>query len=121
MTPAIPRALAILLFVLGTSVPAHAHDESHGDAHQAETAGGHIDASPHHRLSPSCPGTPGQLCCCGNLVAATGGAKLPLVAGNSWHLVPSAEAAEQEPVHSFPPVKTAVPSGARPRAPPVSS
>ena len=122
MTPAFLRALAFLLFVLGTGLPAYAHDKSsHEDAHHADTAGDHLDASAHHRLSPSCPGTPGQLCCCGSIVAATGSAKLAVVAGNSWHLVVAAEAAEQVPYHSFPAVTKAPPSQARPRAPPVSS
>ena len=122
MTSAIPRALAVLLLVLGTSLPAHAHDESHPPAeiHHAD-AGGHIAGSAHHRVSPSCPGAPGHLCCCGSLVALSGHGKVSVVDVAGWEPAVRAVSAEKVAHRSFPSPKPAAPSRARPRAPPVSS
>lgn len=122
MTLAIPRALAVVLFVLCASLPAHAHDQHshHGDVNAA-ASGGLLDASPHHRLSPSCPGTPGHLCCCGSLVAVSGAAKLPAVASPGWRLVLASIAGEIVQLPSFPTWAAQPPSRARPRAPPLAS
>lgn len=122
MTLAIPRALAVVLFVLCASLPAHAHDQHshHGDVNAA-ASGGLLDASPHHRLSPSCPGTPGHLCCCGSLVAVSGTAKLPAVASPTWRFLPAAVAGDRLQLPSLPAPAAQPPSQARPRGPPVSS
>lgn len=122
MISAIPRALAVLLLVLGTSLPAHAHDAHahHGDVN-ANAAGGTLDASPHHRLSPSCPGTPGHLCCCGSLVAVSSAAKLSVLPNPTWRLVLDTVASYKVRLPSLTPLRAEEPSQARPRAPPVSS
>ena len=121
MTPAIPRALAVLLLVLGTSLPAHAHNESHpsADSHHAD-ADGHVAGPAHHRLSPSCPGVPGHLCCCGSLFALSGHGKISVIDTSGWEPAVVAVSAEKVELPSFPSLRPAAPSRARPRGPPVS-
>ena len=123
MIPAILRTLAVLLLVLGASLPAHAHNAS---AHHPEEQGSSSSQAGTYRaeagtsFSQSCPGVPGHMCCC-SLVAVSSAAKLSAVAAPTWRLVFASVARHKVQLPSLTPPTAEEPSQARPRAPPVSS
>ena len=123
MIPAIPRALAVLLLMLGMSLQAHAHNAS---AHHPEEQGpsssqpGTYRAEVGTSLSQSCPGVPGHMCCC-SLVAVSSATKLSAVVSPSWRLVLASIAGDRVQLPSFPTWAAQPPSRARPRAPPLAS
>ena len=124
MIPAILRTLAVLLLVLGASLPAHAHNAS---AHHPEEQGsssslvGTYRAEAGTSFSQSCPGVPGHMCCCSSLFAVSSAAKPPAVANPAWRLAVACVASHKVQLPSLTPPTAEELSQARPRAPPVSS
>jgi hypothetical protein len=120
MANVIPRALVLLLLVLGTSLAAHAHDQY---AHQSSTAHDEALVSAHASvLSQSCPAVPGRMCCCGSLAALAGSGKVSLVNCSSWNLaVALATTAVKFENSSTLPLAARRSFEARPRAPPLPS
>ena len=125
------RWLALLLSAAALMVlaprPASAHSgHDQGSGSVSQPAGDSIavnGVSPAmHGWSQSCPGSPGNACCCDGLTAFPGGGKIALVNAGGWVVFVSMSARawtggfpRSEPLTLFPP------SNALPRAPPFFS
>ena len=127
MTLAIPRALVLLLLLLGSSLAvllpqvAHAHDRY---AHESAVAADQAmpDAGAVAALSQPCPRVPGRLCCCGSVVALPGGATVQVVNCSSWNLALAVRPGAVSFLETSDFQLAAPPlSQGRPRAPPLSS
>jgi len=72
--------------------------------------------------SRSCPGGPGNTCCCGGFSACTGSVKTPIVNSGCWIVPVSPLAEPAAPAFvAAAPWSLHPPSPVRPRAPPLSS
>ncbi|HKA40070.1 MAG TPA: hypothetical protein VKD25_09885 [Burkholderiales bacterium] len=85
------RWLALLLLsgaalVASAPQPAYAHDphdRTGGSVSQPVDPAAGI-AGTAHGWSPTCPGSPGNPCCCGGRTACPGSGKHPIVLGAGW-------------------------------------
>ena len=127
------KGIALLGVVLALLTPpgAAAHDgydhgpgdaspvsDSHVAGHAVQETGGIAADS----WSPSCPGGPGNTCCCGGFLACTGNGKTPIVDSGGWTVPVLPLAGQAAPAFvAAAPWSLHPPSPVLPRAPPLSS
>jgi len=124
------KGIALLGVVLALLTPlgAAAHDgydHGPGDAspvsdslvagHAAQATGSIADS-----WSRSCPGGPGNTCCCGGFLACTGNGKTPVFTSGGWNTpVPALAGPESPWFVAAAPLSLLPPSLVLPRAPPL--
>jgi hypothetical protein len=119
--------IALLVLTAGIAVLApetanahsqYVHQPSHVDASGPAHAGSQAPEV-HAGLSQSCPAVPGRWCCCGSLLALSGGGKAAASGSDGWSLALDVGSGGTgfKPRAQLPP-SAALPSRARPRAPP---
>jgi hypothetical protein len=75
-------------------------------------------SSPHAALSNTCPGGPGNTCCCGMRPASTGSGKTPVVSSGGWNILVALPTERVKPLPVGMAPLSRIPVSASPRAPP---